>query len=141
VRPSPPPLPPTTRAKRPAEPLLLAVGGGATLAGLLWLKLGAPAPPCPLLHLTGIPCPTCGATRCLQALLVGDLPAAFGWNPLIALLVIGTPAALLYAALATLGILRPFAHPGPRAARALAAGAAALLALNWGYLIAAGKIS
>lgn len=39
---------------------------------------------CPLLELTGIPCPTCGGTRALLALAAADLPAALAWNPLVA---------------------------------------------------------
>lgn len=39
---------------------------------------------CPLLAFSGIPCPTCGATRALAALATGDLPAALALNPLIA---------------------------------------------------------
>lgn len=42
-----------------------------------------PLPPCPLRSLTGLPCPGCGAGRCITALLDGDLGAAVGANALV----------------------------------------------------------
>lgn len=36
---------------------------------------------CPLLAVTGTPCPSCGATRAALHLLSGDLPAALSMNP------------------------------------------------------------
>jgi hypothetical protein len=38
--------------------------------------------PCPFRLLTGWDCPLCGGTRMGDALLHGDVPAAFGFNPL-----------------------------------------------------------
>lgn len=38
--------------------------------------------PCPFRLLTGWDCPLCGGTRMGDALLHGDVPAAFGYNPL-----------------------------------------------------------
>jgi Protein of unknown function (DUF2752) len=43
------------------------------------------APSCVLKGLTGIPCPTCGATRSVVYLSQGDLATAFLMNPLTAL--------------------------------------------------------
>ena len=40
-------------------------------------------PPCPLHALTGIYCPGCGSTRCLYALLHGDVWLALAMNPLL----------------------------------------------------------
>jgi hypothetical protein len=48
----------------------------AGLTGHLWLKglhPGLPGLSCPLLALTGIPCPTCFLTRATSAALSGDL--------------------------------------------------------------------
>jgi hypothetical protein len=39
---------------------------------------------CPLRHLTGIPCATCGATRAALALAEGRWPDALAANPLLA---------------------------------------------------------
>ena len=36
---------------------------------------------CPILFLTGIPCPTCGCTRALASLLVGDIEAYLDYQP------------------------------------------------------------
>jgi len=41
-----------------------------------------PLPFCLLKRLTGIPCPFCGATRCLQACSRFDFASALYWNPL-----------------------------------------------------------
>lgn len=38
--------------------------------------------PCPLYHIFGIPCPTCGMTRAYDALLHGDIIGAFTMHPL-----------------------------------------------------------
>jgi Protein of unknown function (DUF2752) len=47
--------------------------------------------PCPFRALTGWDCPLCGGTRMGDALLHGDIQAAFGFNPLalIGLLIVG----------------------------------------------------
>ena len=39
--------------------------------------------PCPFRELTGWECPFCGGTRLGSALLHGDIPAAFAYNPLV----------------------------------------------------------
>jgi hypothetical protein len=53
---------------------------GIRLLGLLapWLP---PLPACPLKALTGIPCATCGLTRCVLALGRGQWEEAFHWHP------------------------------------------------------------
>jgi hypothetical protein len=70
-----------------AGPALGAWFGGALVVGgalaALWLHLGLPTPICLFKHWTGIPCPTCGATRMVAALLSGDALGAAGWNPLL----------------------------------------------------------
>ena len=43
----------------------------AAAAGAVWLKLGLPLPACTFKHVTGCPCPGCGATRAAHALLGG----------------------------------------------------------------------
>src|SRR5437868_6579561 len=42
--------------------------------------------PCIFHYFTGLHCPGCGATRCVHALLTGDVPQAFAYNPLFLLL-------------------------------------------------------
>jgi Protein of unknown function (DUF2752) len=63
--------------------------GGLTLS-LLYATTGVGLP-CPFRAITGWDCPLCGGTRMGDALLHGDIQAAFGFNPLalIGLLVVG----------------------------------------------------
>lgn len=75
----------------------LALTWGMTLGlGLLVLRgipPGLPLPGCPLKALTGYPCATCGATRCMLALGRGDLGAAWHWHPVLLLVVLASPLA------------------------------------------------
>jgi hypothetical protein len=96
---------------------------------------------CPWRALTGIPCPTCGGTRCMMELTRLDLPAALAMNPLVALAGLGAAAYAVHA----LGVWllgwrrwRPSVS-SPRAQRALRIGAVTALLLNWAYLILVGR--
>lgn len=78
--------------------------------------------PCIFLNVTGVPCPTCGATRTFAALAQLDLLSAFKFNPLLA-------------AGAVLLALAPFAWKristvNPRSWLILGG----LVLLNWAYL-------
>mgnify|MGYP002620510642 CR=1 FL=1 len=42
--------------------------------------------PCPFHELTGLYCPGCGSTRCIFALLEGNIYQAFRYNPLVFIL-------------------------------------------------------
>lgn len=122
-----------------------AIWGPLAILGLLvarffpfdLVSLGA----CPWRALTGIPCPTCGATRCMMELTRLDLGAALAMNPLMALAGLGAAVYALHA----LGVWllgwqrwRPSVS-SPRAQRALRIGTVAALLLNWGYLILLGR--
>lgn len=65
----------------------------AAASGLLWLAGAYYAVDMPggciVKHTTGIPCPSCGTTRSVVAILQGDVHAALVWNPL------GIPVLLL----------------------------------------------
>lgn len=61
----------------------VAVGGVGAVGVARGIDL--PLPPCPLRALTGIPCPGCGAGRCVTALLEGDLGGALDANALVPL--------------------------------------------------------
>lgn len=96
-----------------------------------------PALPCPFHWLTGYPCPSCGGTRAVLALLQGDWQRALLLNPGLLLLLAGIAA---YAAWGIVRHRRDGRWPhGPHipAARWLA-----LIALtaNWAYLLHAGLV-
>ncbi len=114
--------------------------GGTALAGAAAAPfarvLAAGAPACLFHTLTGIPCPTCGATRALFALVRLDLGAALSWNPLVTLVVVFFLAGGLVALARALG-----GKGVPDGAPPRWAGAAAALAVaaNWAFVIAAGR--
>lgn len=54
----------------------------AALTGFVLLRLFLRAQ-CPILFLTGIPCPGCGMTRACLAVLRGDFPAAFAYHGMV----------------------------------------------------------
>ena len=94
---------------------------------------------CLFRRLTGVPCPTCGATRAALHLLHGAPRAAWETNPLASVLLAG---AALYALAASVSLLLtrrlPVPHASPRFWLWTAAILLALLLLNWGNLIARG---
>ena len=120
------------------EFLFLTVSAGLAASCYLYLQFGMPWPGCWLRRLTGIPCPTCGATRCAMSLAHGDLVAAWRQNPLIFICYGGTLLMNSYAAVVLL-----FGSPRLRLAklpsqikRSLVALAVIALAANWVYLLA-----
>ncbi|MEZ6234840.1 MAG: DUF2752 domain-containing protein [Phycisphaerales bacterium] len=71
---------------------LLCLGAAAlwTILVMLaawWLPAASrgqsPTTPCLLRATTGVPCPTCGGTRAVTALVGGDVAGAIAWNPLV----------------------------------------------------------
>ena len=81
------------------ELLWLTVLVSVTVPAIFWLQGNLPVPGCPFAHWTGVPCPTCGGTRALRALISGQPAEALFWNPLITL---GCGAALVFALYAAL---------------------------------------
>lgn len=75
----------------------ILVGGIGTtallLAFLYWMGIPLTGwlPPCPFHLLTGYNCPGCGTTRMLEALLSGNIAAAFSFNPFFFLAAVVTP--------------------------------------------------
>ena len=76
-------------ARPSALPAVALLGLAATTALVLSRidprQPGQPLPGCPFHFLTGLHCPGCGSTRCLHALLHGDVAAAWAMNPLLVL--------------------------------------------------------
>ena len=109
--------------------LLLLAGARVTLAWPL------PLPFCLLKRLTGIPCPFCGTTRCLQACSRLDFAAALHWNPLALVACVVIAAWFIAWAVDCLWNRRWLG--GVRRAlqsRALKFGLMGALFLNWVYL-------
>jgi hypothetical protein len=64
------------------ERVWLAVSLVSALIGWAVLQAGLPLPQCTWHQVTGLPCPGCGGTRCVRALVEGSLWKAFMMNPL-----------------------------------------------------------
>ena len=117
---------------------LLWLGASLVSLGIAvgWFVLRLPWPACVFHQLTGLPCLTCGMTRCGIEFFQGHFFAALKWNPLVFALLGGVVAFDLYA-------LMTLAMRGPRlrivfrqAERKYARGViVAVLALNWFYLL------
>ncbi len=101
-----------------------------------WFTLGLPWPLCVFHQLTGLPCLTCGMTRCGIEFFHGHFFAALKWNPLVFALLWGVIAFDLYA-LAAIALRRPrlrilFRQAEKKYARGVLVAA---LAINWFYLV------
>src|ERR1700746_1493043 len=74
---------------------------GASLASIgiavAWFVLGLPWPRCAFHEFTGLPCVTCGMTRCAIQFFHGHFFAALKWNPLVFAALCGVLAFDLYA--------------------------------------------
>ena len=131
--------PPARRLALDHELIWPAVGllGAGVALGIERLPTPLFGSLCAFHLLTGLPCPGCGGTRAVLALLRLDPAAALAFNPLVALLAI-TGLAFVPYALATLAF-------GTRRLRLAGLGAAdrllmvAAVLLNWVYLIADGR--
>ncbi len=119
------------------ELLWLLVSLGVSVTALFWFAARLPTPQCVFHGLTGLPCPTCGATRAAEQFLHGHFGASFVFNPLVFLAFCALLIFDLYAcAILVTGAprFRFRFSPGEKVfLRALAVG---LLAGNWLYLLA-----
>ncbi|HEY2143379.1 MAG TPA: DUF2752 domain-containing protein [Candidatus Udaeobacter sp.] len=118
------------------ELVWLSVSVSAFAAAAAWLALGLPWPICMFHQLTGLPCLTCGMTRCAIQFFHGHFLAALKWNPLVFGLLCGVAAYDLYAftSLATRAprLRIAFGETQKKYLRVIVIGA---LALNWIYLL------
>jgi hypothetical protein len=87
----------------------------------------------------GIPCPGCGLTRAVAALLRGDLRAAFAYHPAAPVLALEV-AALWVAWGATLVTRRPLLRPVARRAEALLGAHGLALVALWSGRLASGTL-
>jgi Protein of unknown function (DUF2752) len=120
------------------EFLWLGISLGSLGLAATWFAIGLPWPRCLFHDLTGLPCATCGMTRCAIQFFRGNFLAAIHWNPLV------------FAALCALSIFNIYATVvivtrAPRLRVVLSAAterkylriiAVTVFALNWSYLLA-----
>ena len=121
------------------ELLWLLVSLGVFLGLAFWLSARLPTPQCAFHSLTGLPCPTCGATRAAWQFLHGNFAASFRFNPIAFVAYCLIVAFDLYALLALL-LRAPRLRvinfrPNERAL--LRSLALVLIAANWLYLLLA----
>lgn len=125
---------------KPAVPALGMIYGGVLALGaalaVVWLRFGLPLPVCLFHHWTSLPCPTCGSSRMVRALLAGDIAGAASLNPLVFSVFVLVSG---WAVLSTVQVL--FRLPQRRIVLApwerigLRVLAVAALAVGWGYLV------
>ena len=118
------------------ELIWLSVSIVSVIVAASWLALGLPWPVCVFHQLTGLPCVTCGMTRCAIQFFHGHFLASLKWNPLVFGLLCGVAAYDLYAftSLATRAprLRIAFGETQKKYLRIIVISA---LALNWIYLL------
>ena len=117
------------------ELIWLVVSVTSAVAGAAWFALHLPWPRCNFRALFGIPCFTCGATRSATALLQGDVVAAWNWNPLATIAMLGIGIFDLYALAVLLGRAPRLRVNFGRAKWPLIVAVFAAGGLNWLYLL------
>jgi hypothetical protein len=75
---------------------VLAILFGALLAGTALRSLPFSLPPCPMKTHLGIPCASCGLTRCAMALAGGHWAEAFHWHPVFVILGLLSPIIIVW---------------------------------------------
>ena len=94
------------------------------------------APSCVFRDLTGVPCPTCGATRSVVHLARGDFFASFGMNPLVSVSFVIAALVFFYSLITLVaGIPRIGITISDREKDVLRSLAVVLVLANWCYLI------
>lgn len=91
-------------------------------------------PLCVFRAFTGIPCPTCGATRSMVHLAHGNLAASVVMNPAIPLLMFAALLMFVHDVAVLFSGSRISLSLTPREATLIRAGAVVVLLANWTYL-------
>ena len=123
-----------------AGPALGVWFGGVLIAGAalaaLWMHLGLPTPVCLFKEWTGIPCPTCGATRMIAALFSGNIWGAALLNPMLFVALAGLAVwAVASTVRLAFGLPVWWVALAEREKLGLRILACCLLAANWVYLM------
>ena len=119
------------------ELIWLAVSVGSLALATVWFAVGLPWPWCVFHELTGLPCVTCGMTRCAIQFFHGHFIAALKWNPLVFTALCGVMAFDLYA-FATLTTRAPrlrISFSTKRAKTFVRVSVILAFVLNWIYLL------
>ena len=94
------------------------------------------APSCVFRGLTGMPCPTCGATRSVVHLARGEFLVSLGMNPLVSLCFVIAILVFFYSLITLIaGIPRIGITLSEREKDVLRSLAVVLVLVNWCYLI------
>jgi len=122
-----------------AERQLAWIWGGLVLAiaalSPVWVLLAPWLRPCIFRSVTGAPCPSCGATRGVLALMDGRVIDAFVFNPLVMTAVLALAVGGVFAPIWAWrsGKIPSISNPIPMWLRI---GIVALILTNWLWLIA-----
>jgi hypothetical protein len=102
-----------------------------------WLAVGLPWPRCMFHEITGLPCVTCGMTRCGIQFFHGHFLTALKWNPLVFTALCGLTAFDLYAfaTLATRGPRLRICFYTETTKTFVRIAVISALVLNWIYLL------
>jgi len=110
-------------------------------AAAVWLAFGLPWPVCVFHEITGLPCITCGMTRCGIQFFHGHFLAALKWNPLVFMALCSLTAFDLYAfvTLVARGPRLRICFDTRTAKTIVRVAVISALLLNWIYLLAYGR--
>jgi hypothetical protein len=118
---------------------LIWLGASVVSLGMAaaWLTVGLPWPRCIFHEITGLPCATCGMTRCGIQFFHAHFVTALKWNPLVFTALCGLTAFDLYAfaTLATRGPRLRICFDTQTAKIFVRIAVISALVLNWIYLL------
>ena len=121
----------------------------ACIAGYIWLALISRLKPedigtqydvCVIHHFLHVPCPSCGSTRSVLALMHGDIKGGLYWNPLgivIFMVMVVSPFWIAYDLISGKSTLFNFFHASEKIFQRkwVAIPAIVLILLNWAWNI------
>lgn len=101
-----------------------------------FLPIAHLAPSCVFRGMSGIPCPTCGATRAFLSMATGNFLDAVTMNPLVVILVSAAIVSCLYSVVSLFCSMRRITFfPSEREKDGMRITAVMIVLLNWGYVL------